>query len=171
MRVRGSLQLPRSSLHTLDTVVVTGAGRPGCGKASRHHTSPFVERWCRFGAYLPFKLLGSGRARRVLQFFASWLQLRLRCRKPAGNASPHHYTLSITVEFVKHCALDMQEQPVRLGDRGPLINSPLGVGLWSWGDSLVRVPSWIQPDFHCWLHSVLGARLPAAPAACRLACH
>lgn len=31
----------------------------------------------------------------------------------------------------------MEEQPLQLGRGGPLISSPLGMGLWSWGDSMV----------------------------------
>lgn len=37
----------------------------------------------------------------------------------------------------------MEEQPIRLGKGGPEIASPLGMGLWSWGDSYV--------SFWCWL--------------------
>lgn len=32
----------------------------------------------------------------------------------------------------------MEEQPLTLGAGGPTISAPLGMGLWSWGDSMVR---------------------------------
>jgi hypothetical protein len=46
--------------------------------------------------------------------------------------------------------VSMEEQPIRLGKGGPEIASPLGMGLWSWGDS------------YTWGHGGYDATLTAA---------
>ena len=68
----------------------------------------------------------------------------------------------------------MEEQPIRLGKGGPEIASPLGMGLWSWGDSYVSFGAgWLRSAVlrvRLWLlhNSVQPALHPSLTLACRL---
>jgi hypothetical protein len=57
---------------------------------------------------------------------------------------------SCASELLSDCSIDpigipqltnMTEESFRLGSAGPTIRSPMGMGLWSWGDAMVRPPA------------------------------
>lgn len=90
--------------------------------------------------------------------------------KAAASPRLAHQTLPPLAPPPRPPPTSMEEQPVRLGKGGPEIASPLGMGLWSWGDSYVSqgvVCVGERDGLGSKRHWVLGAK-PSCPSSASL---